>query len=335
MSAPRPDAGASTDLVILQALRGQSTGYVSGAELAERLGLTRSAIWARMQELRQRGYDIEASPQHGYRLVSSPDALVGDDLLARLGRGTIIGRQIQVFRETRSTNDVVERLARDGVGEGVVVFAESQTQGRGRLGRSWVSPAGKGLWFSVLLRPRLLPGETTRIVILAAVAMVRALRAFRVPAIEIKWPNDILCRGRKLVGVLTEMQAELDLVRHVVLGIGVNANLEAGDFPPAVRPNATSLRIEGGQPVDRAALAVTILRELDQAYRRLSAGDFESLAAEWAASCGTLGKEVCIRVGDRLIRGRAEALDDTGALLVRTEHGRLEAVVGGEVTLVH
>lgn len=335
MTPPRPDSGFSTDLVILQALRGQPAGYVSGAELADRLGLTRSAIWARMQELRQQGYDIEASPQRGYRLVSSPDVLVGDDLRARLGPQTVIGHRIQVFRETRSTNDVVERLARDGVREGVVVFAETQTQGRGRLGRSWVSPAGKGLWFSVLLRPRLLPGETTRITIMAAVALFRALRGLHPLPVEIKWPNDILCRGRKLVGVLTEMQAELDLVRHVILGIGVNANLEAGDFPPEVRPTATSLRLELGQAVDRAALAVTILSELEQAYRRLREGSFELLAAEWASGCGTLGKEVGIRVGTRLISGRAEALDDSGALLVRTEHGRLEAVVGGEVTLVH
>lgn len=335
MTAHGEERGGTTDLKILRALRSGAARWVSGTELASELGLTRAAIWARIRELRARGYAIAASPRRGYCLESSPDLLMPDDLLARLGATGVIGREIQVFREIRSTNDLVERLAVDGVREGVVVFAEAQTQGRGRLGRRWVSPAGRGLWFSVLLRPALLPGEMTRLTILAANAVARVLPGFGGSPVEIKWPNDILVRGRKVAGILTEVQAELDRVRHAILGIGINVNLEASDFPPELRSTATSLRMESGGVVDRAALAVAVLRALDEDYRKLREGRFGRLAEEWAGRCSTLGREVTIRVGQRVIVGRAESLEESGALRVRTEHGRLEAVIGGEVTLLH
>src|SRR5262249_27307346 len=149
---------------------------VSGAELAERLGVSRAAIWARIEELRSLGYEIDANPHDGYRLRSSPDVLHGDDILALLPGSQTIGRDIRVFEETTSTNDVVDKLGRDGVKEGVVVLAEKQTKGRGRLGRSWVSLRRMGLWFSVLLRPPLPPQAATQITIASATAMVRALR---------------------------------------------------------------------------------------------------------------------------------------------------------------
>ena len=151
----------TTDAKILSALRANPDG-VSGAQLAEDLAISRAAVWARIDDLRKVGYDIEASPHFGYKLVGSPDALHADDLLARLGKTKVVGRDIRVFEQTTSTNDVVEKLARDGVKEGVVVFAESQTKGRGRLGRKWMSPRNKGLWFSVLLRPELRPEPDDR-----------------------------------------------------------------------------------------------------------------------------------------------------------------------------
>src|SRR5208283_1946151 len=151
----------SIDVQILNALRSATTGSVSGSELSQNLRVSRAAVWARIEELRSLGYDIEASPHHGYRLLAAPDVLHADDLVSRLGPTRVIGRDIRVFKSTVSTNDVVEKLARDGVKEGAVVFAESQTGGRGRLGRKWLSPARKGLWFSVLLRPELRPQETT------------------------------------------------------------------------------------------------------------------------------------------------------------------------------
>src|SRR5690349_24567868 len=159
----------SLDLEILSALR--RAGSVSGAELSQRLGVSRAAVWARIEDLRVLGYEIEASPHQGYRLVSVPDVLHADDLLSRLPGAAVIGRDIRVFEETTSTNDVVEKLARDGVKEGVVVFAEAQSKGRGRLGRRWLSPPRQGLWFSVLLRPSLHPQAATQLTVASATAL--------------------------------------------------------------------------------------------------------------------------------------------------------------------
>src|SRR5215469_17636983 len=188
----------SLDAQILKSLRSAGMDAVSGAELSNKLGVSRAAIWARIEELRALGYDIEAGPHLGYRLVSAPDVLHADDLLSLLGKTRVIGRDIRVFQETTSTNDVVEKLARDGVREGVVVFAESQTRGRGRLGRKWVSPLRKGLWFSILLRPVLRPQETTQLTVASATALRRALFTVTRLPIEIKWPNDILISGKKV-----------------------------------------------------------------------------------------------------------------------------------------
>jgi len=321
------------DTRILCALRDPPGGSVSGADLSRKLGISRAAIWARIQALRELGYDIEASPHLGYRLLSAPDLLHADDLLSRLGTTRIVGRDIRVFERTTSTNDVIARLARDGMREGAVVFAESQSRGRGRLGRPWISPARKGLWFSILLRPDLPPQSATQLTVAAATALARAIALQTGLALEIKWPNDILIRGRKAAGILTELTAELDHVKEMVLGIGVDVNLDAADLPRDLRKTATSLKIETGQTLDRAELAVAILRELDADYERIRQGQFELVAAEWRQRCGTLGRPVSIRVGDRVIRGRAESLDAEGALLLRTQHGRLERIIGGDVTM--
>jgi len=321
------------DALILKALHAAQDCGVSGADLSQQLGVSRAAVWARIEELRCLGYDISASPHRGYRLISCPDLLHADDLASRLGPVQVIGRDLRVFQETTSTNDVVEKLARDGVAEGAVVFAESQTKGRGRLGRKWHSPAGGGLWFSVLLRPKLPPQQITQLIVISATAVRRALAQHTAARLEIKWPNDVLINGRKAAGILTELSAELDCVRHVILGIGVDVNQNASQFPVELRKRATSLKVETGRAVGRADLAVTLLRELDADYARLTAGRFADVANEWERYCTTLGQEVVIRTGERRIRGRAESLGEDGALLLRTEHGHVERVMGGDVSL--
>ena len=320
------------DTQILAALRANATG-VGGMELAQKVGISRAAIWARIQELRAVGYEIEAGPHFGYRLTGVPDALHAEDLLAQLGKTKVIGRDIHVFEATTSTNDVVEKLARDNVREGVVVFAESQTKGRGRLGRAWVSPPRKGLWFSILLRPPLRPAAATRMTIATATALARAISSHTLLKPEIKWPNDILIGGKKISGVLTELSAELDKVKYIILGIGINVNHTAAEFPPDLRKTATSLRIASGQRLDRGDLAVRILRELDHDYARICDGEFEAVADEWEERCTTLGRRVTIQMGDRMIEGAAESLDRDGALLIRTQHGHLEQIIGGDVTI--
>jgi BirA family transcriptional regulator, biotin operon repressor / biotin---[acetyl-CoA-carboxylase] ligase len=319
----------TVDAEILSALREPTP--VSGADLSKRLGISRAAVWARIEELRKLGYDIQAGPHLGYHLISAPNVLHADDLLARLGKTRIIGRDIRVFEKTTSTNDIIGRLAQDGVKEGAVVFAESQTKCRGRLGRCWESPPRKGLWFSVLLRPAIRPQAATQLTVAAATALVRAIESQTEIKPEIKWPNDILIRGKKVAGILTELTAELEQVKDITLGIGVDVNID--EFPPELCKIATSLKIESGEPVDRPALAAAILRELDRDYARICAGEFDGLAEEWQERCTTIGQDVGIRLGDSIIRGRAESLDGEGAMLVRTQHGHLERIIGGEVTI--
>jgi BirA family biotin operon repressor/biotin-[acetyl-CoA-carboxylase] ligase len=319
------------DAQLLRELRAADGTGIGAATLAIRVSRDPSVVVERIEELQRVGYEIESSPHFGYRLVSSPDVLHADDLLSRLPVRQVVGRDIQVFQETGSTNDVVEKLARDGVAEGVVVFAETQTKGRGRLGRKWLSPPGEGLWFSVLLRPHLPPASVTQLTIAGATAVARAIRLHTGLTPQIKWPNDILIEGRKVVGILTELSAEQDRVRHVILGIGVDVNVT--NFPAELNDVATSLALAAGHRFNRAELATAILSELDTDYARVRNGQFAALAEEWEQCCITLGQRVQIHIGPRTLSGRAESLDSDGALLLRSDHGHLERVVGGDVVI--
>jgi BirA family biotin operon repressor/biotin-[acetyl-CoA-carboxylase] ligase len=196
-----------------------------------------------------------------------------------------------------------------------------------------MSPTRRGLWFSILLRPNLHPQETTQLTVASATALRRAIKTVTGLSPDIKWPNDLLIGGKKVAGILTEMAAEVDRVRHVIIGIGVDVNQDANEFAADLRHIATSLKLAAGEEISRAELATEILRELDADYARICGRKFPALADEWEAGCSTIGKNVSVQMGVRLIRGRAEALDDDGALLVRTEHGHLERIIGGDVTL--
>ena len=317
---------------LLAALRAHPDG-VAGTELCQQLGVTRAAVWSHIESLREAGFEIIASPHRGYQLVAAPDALLAVDLQSRQRNGQLIGNAIRVLPQTTSTNDEASRAALEGHPEGLVIFAESQSAGRGRMGRRWSSPAGRGLWFSVLLRPSLAPSECTQLTAASANALVRAIQSTTGITPEIKWPNDLLIKGKKIAGILTEMSAELEHVRSVILGIGIDATQTASEFPADLRNIATSLKLATGKTVSRADLAEAVLRELDREYARIVAGQFAAVAEEWGSRCSTLGKQVTIDMGARRVRGRAEALDENGALLLRTEHGRIERIIGGEVTL--
>ena len=269
---------------------------------------------AQLRELQQLGYGIETHPHFGHRIVSGPDRLMAEDLRARL-QTKIIGREILVFDETTSTNDAVERLARSQPHEGLVVFAESQTKGRGRHARPWVSPRGRGLWFSVLLRPKF---PLTRVTVAASVAVARVAG----PAAQIKWPNDVTLAGRKVAGILTETRQGA-----AILGIGLNVNSQPEDFPVDLRGQVTALAT-----TDRPGLAAQLLTELDRLYAQ-AADDFPAISSEWARLCTTLGKQIAVRMGDRRIDGHAQALDEDGALLIRRDNGQIERVLGADLVV--
>lgn len=320
------------DRQILALLQEEGREHVPASELTQRLQVPQDLLTAHIEEMRALGYEITLSPHLGYALERTPDILHADSIQALLQPDSIVGNSVRVFAETSSTSDVVETLARAGTPEGAVVFAESQTRGRGRLGRKWISPAGEGLWFSVLLRPKLAPALATQFTIAAAVAAVRAVKFCTQLRPQIKWPNDLLLNGKKFAGILTELQAEPEQIRYLILGIGIDVNCMM--FPGELKEIATSLRLESGEKVDRVKLAGTLLQELDRAYAAIRGNAFEKLAQEWESLCTTLGREIALDTGARVLRGHAEALDADGSLLIRTEHGRLERAVGGELRVV-
>jgi len=287
-----------------------------------------------VEELRGLGYRIEAHPELGYRLVESPDQLIPDDLMARLPEAgeAAIGNQIIVFQATGSTNDIVQRLGLEGHREGVVIFAESQTAGRGRHGRDWLSPPAKGLWFSFLLRPGLSFQAAPRLMVMTAVAVARALRKGTGLPLTIKWPNDILCGGRKLGGILVECSGDGTMIGYAAVGVGINVNLDPAEFPEGLRNRATSLKIEAGQGFDRPALAAAVLTELNRCHPHLCDDGFRLLLEEWVELDDTLGRQVSVQGdGGRMLHGQAVDLDADGALLLRMDDGRVERVTAGDV----
>ncbi len=313
---------------ILRSLKGHD-GYLSGEEISRALNISRAAIWKYMDQLRALGYEIEAFPHRGYRLMAVPDKLlpveVQDGLKARK-----FGGVVHHFDTTGSTMDEAFRFALDGAPEGTVVIAESQSKGRGRLGRNWSSPKGKGIYFSLILRPGLPPAQASMLTLLAAVALCEAVEAV-VPAVvpRIKWPNDILVAGKKLCGILTELRAETDRVQFVVVGIGINVNNTA----PQLLPEATSLKAATGMSCPRVLLLQAVLAAFEKRYAAfLRLGPAEVLA-EWKARSATLGCRV--RFVERGISfvGIAEALADDGGLMVRLSDGTVIKRIAGDVLL--
>ena len=314
---------------ILEAFYQAEGQFVRAIDIKGRLKLSPATMAAEIGQLEKLGYAIESHPHFGYRLLGTPDRLIADDIKARL-RTSVIGSEILVFEQTSSTNDVVARLADSQRGEGLVVFAESQTKGRGRHGRAWASPRGKGLWFSALLRPKLPLSAAPRLTVAASVAVARTIRKTSGLDARIKWPNDVTVGGKKLAGVLTELRAEADEILHAILGIGIDVNCVAADFSPEIAQIATSLQIETGRPHDRAALGTAVLRALDKCYAAAQE-DFDVIIAEWAQLSTTLGKQIVVTMGARQIEGHVQALDSDGALLVRKDSGQIERILGGDV----
>jgi len=321
------------DAQILALFRQQQTGFVSGEELSRDLGISRTAVWKHIKALRELGYQIEAIPSQGYRLVATPDLLTAAELAA--GLATIrIGRRFVCFRETASTNQVAFKLAEEGAEEGTVVVAEAQHSGKGRLGRHWQSPAGVNLYCSIIIRPPILPFNAPQLTFLTAVAVARAIEQSTTLKPRIKWPNDVLVNGRKVAGLLNEMSAETEGVNFVVLGIGVNINMRREQFPADLRHPATSFFLEGGKEVGRAMFVRALLTALDGLYDLYLNGGYAAIREEWLVRCNVTGKKVSVSFHDRTMTGVVMGVDDIGALLLELPDGRIERVLAGDVTIL-
>jgi len=309
----------------------ENPGPVSGEHIAEHLGVTRSAVWKQIRELRRLGYNITSSRAQGYCLEATTSRLLPYEIHKRL-RTRFIGKQIRYFDRTASTSWVGKQLASETDPEklhGMVIIAEEQTGGVGRLGRAWVSPAG-GIWITIVLKPRIPLDHLFMITMAGSIAIARAIRKEYGLSALIKWPNDIFVGDKKVGGLLLELAAEADAVHYGLLGIGIDANISLADLPPNLKDTVTSLEAEVGHEVDRVALLVRVLREFELRYQQLEDGEYDSIIREWKSLSLTLDQRVAIRTINKTFEGEAIDIDNHGALIIRKDDGRIERVIAGD-----
>lgn len=316
---------------ILYILRQSENGYLSGEAISEKLSISRTAVWKHIRALKEAGYEIEAHPRLGYCLKKVPDKLLPAEIQSQLSAKTL-GKEIHYFPLIDSTNTKAKNLAASGCQEGTVVLAEEQGSGRGRICRAWFSPAGKGIWLSVVLRPQLSPYEVSKCTLMAAVAVYKAILRVTGVSCGIKWPNDILYQGKKLVGILTELNAEIDAVNYIVIGMGINVNISEEDFPEELKSIATSLQIVAGKSISRLELVCAVLEELERSYQEVLQHGFGTILAEWRRYSATLGKEVRVISPNRSFTGKALDIGEDGTLLVQAGD-KIEKVVAGDVSI--
>ncbi|HET7656681.1 MAG TPA: biotin--[acetyl-CoA-carboxylase] ligase [Bacillales bacterium] len=319
-----------TNLLKLLAQGGDQ--FVSGQELSERLGLSRTAIWKHIRDLRDAGYEIESVKKSGYRLKQKPNVLTEDEIASGLETETL-GKSVHFHESVKSTQEVAHKLAREGAPEGTLVVADEQVGGRGRLGRQWHSPKGSGIWMSLLLRPNIPPQQAPQLTLLTAVGVVKGIRAATDVECDIKWPNDILVNGKKLVGILTELQADPDRVHSVIVGIGINANVKETDFPDEIRSIATSLQIEAGKEINRAELLQHILLQIEKLYIDYLREGFRFVKLLWEAHAVSLGRTIEARTLRGVLNGRAIGLNDSGFLILEDETGKRHEISSADIHL--
>ncbi|OGP62059.1 MAG: biotin--[acetyl-CoA-carboxylase] ligase [Deltaproteobacteria bacterium RBG_13_53_10] len=317
------------DEKILQLLRESPSTHVSGEEISRRLGVTRTSVWKRVKQLRDMGYEIEASTRSGYRLVRSPDLLVPSEIRP-LGTKWM-GRTVHYFQTIDSTNSRAYQLALEGAEEGEVVIAESQGQGRGRLGRDWFSPPFLNLYLSVVLRPRSVPHQASLITLMAAVATADAVQKSSGLNPRIKWPNDILLKDRKIAGLLNEIHSEIDRIHFVILGIGVNLNVDEREFPKEIRGKATSLKREMGRAVSRKDFVRSLLQELESWYEVFCEKGGTPILEAWKSKARIEGTRVKVASFGEILTGEAVDIDSDGALILRMKDGVKKRIVSGDV----
>ena len=318
---------------ILEELKANSGQAVSGEEISRKLGISRTAVWKHVSKLRSEGYTIESQTNSGYKLVGSPDVLSLSELEPFL-HTSFIGRNIIYLDSTASTNTYAKKAAEEPFKEGTVIIAEEQTAGRGRLGRHWVSTKGKGIWMSIMLKPDIQPAEAPKLTIAAAYAVAKVLQGCCNLDARIKWPNDIVAGGKKLCGILTEMSAEADEIKYVIIGIGINANLEIDDFGSEVSSIATSISIESGRAVSRKALVASILYEFEEVYKVfVKDGSIKPFLDGYKSKSAVLGKEIRVIGKKEEIIGLAVDISEEGHLVVRLADGSLREIMSGEVSV--
>jgi BirA family biotin operon repressor/biotin-[acetyl-CoA-carboxylase] ligase len=317
---------------LLDAFTNSEKEFLSGQHLAELIGCTRTAVWKHIEVLRKEGYELEAVRRKGYRIVKVPEKITANEV--RLGLATKrLGQHIHYEESVDSTQKIALRLSLDGAPEGTVVIAEEQTAGRGRMARPWHSPKYTGVWMSVILRPDLLPQKAPQLTLIVAVAIVQAIEELTTLHPQIKWPNDLLINGKKMTGILTELQAESDRINSVIIGIGMNVNQEEESYPEELRSIATSLLIETGIKVNRAELIQQVLSKLEQLYDLYLQEGFYPIKILWESYAISIGKMLTARMPQGDLYGKALGITDDGVLMVEDEQGKIHYIYSADIEL--
>lgn len=321
---------------ILRMIR-QSSGYVSGQSLCEALGVSRTAVWKYVNQLKEEGYEFDAVSNKGYRIVKYPDIITREEIESMLPEGLAV-TNVVYYHETDSTNTRAKQAAEDGEKSGTLFITECQTGGRGRRGRTWESPAGSGIWMSLLLRPEIKPFDASMLTIVAAMGMKDAIEEIIGGGTgqggihcKIKWPNDIVLGDRKICGMLTEMSAETDWINYVVIGIGVNVNTT--EFDDSIKDTASSILLQTGSSVKRSDVVVAFARHFSRYYDEfLKECNLSGLADDYNKALINVGRDVKIVERDGSFVAKAVGIDETGSLIVEKD-GDTIRIVAGEVSV--
>ncbi len=309
---------------ILEFLQKNRDKYISGSMISKELGISRAAVWKQVCALRREGYRIQARSKCGYRLEKEPDQL-DENLLDKPG--------LKYYRAVESTNLAARQLAEEGSPSYTTVIAEEQIRGRGRLGRGWYSPAYSGLWFSMILRPEMItPAAAAPATLVTAAVLASSLNREQGLEVKIKWPNDLLLKGKKFGGILSEIKGEPDRIEYLVVGIGLNVNQHRKDFPAELKLTATSLFAESGREFDRTNLFLSLREELCQAYELFIEKGFYPFRNRLLSCNSFIDREVTVTWTGGSLKGTAVDLDENGALLVRDGRGKVHRIYYGEIS---
>ena len=320
---------------ILRQLR-TTNEYVSGQMLCDELGVSRTAVWKAINQLKEEGYTIEAVQNKGYKITGYPDILTAEEIESQLNPGDTV-KKVVYAPEIDSTNNEAKRNAENGAKDGTLYITESQTGGRGRRGRQWVSPSGSGIWMTLLLRPQINPANASMLTIVAAMAVTMAIRRAVAETgadveCHIKWPNDVVINKKKVCGILTEMSAELDCIHYVVIGIGINVNTT--EFADEIKETASSLFVETGKNIKRSRIVALFAEEFTKYYQKfLNTGDLSGLVQDYNEMLINAGRQVRICDAKEELTGVAAGIDSHGELLVTKEDGTQAVISAGEVSV--
>lgn len=309
----------------------ESDGYVSGQELCEKLGVSRTAVWKAVNGLKEKGYQVEAVRNRGYRIIESPDILTKEELSSRIDTAWA-GQTIYYFDQTDSTNIRAKQLGEEGVPHGTLIVAGQQNAGRGRRGRTWESPPGVSIYMSIVLRPEMAPVKAPMLTLVMALSAADGLKECTGLDVQIKWPNDIVLNGKKLAGILTEMSTEMEYINHVVIGVGINVN--TGQLPEELEEKATSLRLETGRIIRRSEIIASIMKEFEGNYQLfIETQGLRQMQEKYNSLLINREKEVRILGVKEEYAAYALGINEKGELLVRRDNGEIEAILAGEVSV--